>query len=110
MLICEKLRPHLAMLMGSIGFRGLVSRALTLASAEVPALCKVEVSDAGILQGLNKPGAPADAQAMAEGSVILIAELLGLMVAFIGEYLTLRMVGEVWVKMSPHELSFGKEK
>ena len=35
-LVCEKLRPHLAMLMGNAGFRALLSRALALAKAEVP--------------------------------------------------------------------------
>jgi hypothetical protein len=36
---------------------------------------------------------------MAEGSVVLVAQLLALLVAFIGENLTLRMVREVWPKL-----------
>ena len=34
-LVGEKLRPHLATLMGTVGFRALLSRALALANAEV---------------------------------------------------------------------------
>jgi hypothetical protein len=39
----EKLRPHLASLMGAGGFRALLARALTLAAAEIPWLRAVQV-------------------------------------------------------------------
>jgi hypothetical protein len=35
-LVGEKLRPQLATLMGNVGFRALLSRALALANAEAP--------------------------------------------------------------------------
>ena len=37
-----------------------------------------------------------------------VAQLLGLLVTFIGEELTLRLVREVWPKLSPNNLDFGK--
>src|ERR1051325_11602175 len=47
--VSEKLRPHLAMLMGSAGFRALISRGLALASADVPWLRAVHVKTDGSL-------------------------------------------------------------
>jgi len=43
-----------------------------------------------------------------EGRVVLLAQLLGLLVAFIGEDLTLRLVREVWPKLSINDVNFGK--
>jgi hypothetical protein len=43
-----------------------------------------------------------------EGGVVLLAQLLGLLVAFIGENLTLRLVREVWPKVPLDDLDFGK--
>jgi hypothetical protein len=45
-----------------------------------------------------------------EGRVVLLAQLLGLLVAFIGELLTLRLVRDVWPKLSLNDLDFGKEE
>ena len=50
-LVDEKLRRHLATLMGSLGFRALLSRALVLANAEVPWLRAVHVKTDGSLEG-----------------------------------------------------------
>ena len=43
-----------------------------------------------------------------EGGVVLLAQLLGLLVAFIGESLTLRLVREVWPQLPLDDLDFGK--
>lgn len=97
--ICEQLRPHLSMLMGRTGFRALLTRALVLAVAEVPGLRAVQVKTDGGLEGIVIPGARAGAPEMAEGSVVLIAHLIGLLFAFVGEDLTLRMLQELWPKL-----------
>jgi hypothetical protein len=49
---------------------------------------------------------------LSEGRVVLLAQLLGLLVAFIGESLTLRLVLEVWPKvpLEDLELSNGDKK
>jgi len=106
--VFEKLRPQLATLMGSTGFHALLSRALALANAEVPWLPAVHVKADGSLEGLNDREAQVDPEEIAEGRVILLAQLLGLLAAFIGENLTLRLVCEVWPKLSFNALDFGK--
>jgi hypothetical protein len=107
-LVAEKLRPQLATLMGNAGFRALLSRALALANAEVSWLRAVHVNTGGSFEGLDKLGAQVDPDEIFEGCVVLLAQLLGLLVAFIGEDLTLRLVREVWLKLSFNDLDFGK--
>jgi hypothetical protein len=96
--VCDKLRPQLATLMGNGGFRALLSRALALASADVPWLCAMQVKSDGTLGGWEDLPAHVDSDKFFEGRVILLAQLLGLLVAFIGEKLTLRLMREVWPK------------
>jgi hypothetical protein len=96
--VCEKLRPQLATLMGNGGFRALLSRGLALASAEVPWLRDVHVESDGTLAGLEKLPASLELDEFLEGGVVLLAHLLGLLVAFIGESLTVRLAREVWPK------------
>jgi hypothetical protein len=105
--VCEKLRPHLATLMGSTGFHALLSRALAVANAEDAWLRKVQVNADGSLEGLDELGGQLDPQEMAERSVVLIAQLFGLLGAFIGEKLTLQMVREVWPQLPLNDLDFG---
>ena len=106
-LVGEKLRPHLATLMGNVGFRALLSRALALANAEVPWLRAVHVKADGSLEGLDELEAQVDPDEIFEGCVVLLAQLLGLLVAFIGENLTLRLVREVWPKLSLNDVDLG---
>jgi hypothetical protein len=96
--VCEKLRPPLCALAGVAGYRSLLSRALTLAQTKVPGLSAVQVAADGSLQGLGELEPQIDKGHAGEGEVILIAQLLGLFLAFIGEALTLRLVQDV----SPH--------
>ena len=107
-LVGEKLRPQLATLMGNVGFRALLSRALALANAEVPWLRAVHIKADGSFDGLDELGAQVDPDEIFEGSVVLLAQLLGLLVAFIGELLTLRLVRDVWPKLPLNDLDFGK--
>jgi hypothetical protein len=107
-LVSERLRPHLARLMGKVGFRELLSRALVLANAEVPWLRAVRVKADGSFEGLDELGAQVGPDEIFEGRVVLLAQLLGLLVTFIGEELTLRLVREVWPKLSLNNFDFGK--
>lgn len=106
-LVGEKLRLHLTALMGNVGFRALLSRALALANAEVPWLRAVHVKADGSFGGLDDLGAQVGSEKIAEGSVVLLAQLLGLLVAFIGGSLTLRLVREMWPKIPLNDLDFG---
>lgn len=106
-LVCEKLRPQLAILMGKAGFRALLSRALALARTEIPWLRVLHVKADGSLEGMDEP-AQVDPKKITEGVIALITQLLGLLVAFIGENLTLGLINEVWPKLSLNDLNFGK--
>jgi len=106
--VCEKLGPHLATLAGKDGFRALLSRALALASAEVPWLRALHVKADGYLEALDGLTAQMDPDEMADGGILLVAQLLGLLAAFIGEDLTLRLVREEWPKLPLNDLDFGE--
>jgi hypothetical protein len=106
--VCEKLRPHLATLMGNTGFRALLSRALARAEADVPSLRAMQVKADGSLARLGEVEAQLDPEELAEGSVVLVAQLLELLAAFIGEHLMRRIVCDVWPKLALSDLGFGK--
>lgn len=106
-LVDEKLRPHLTTVMGNVGFRALLSRSLALANAEVPWLRAVHVKADGALEGLDELEAQVKPEEFAEGKIVLLAQLLGLLVAFIGENLTLWLVREAWPELSLKGLNLG---
>jgi hypothetical protein len=94
---CDRLRVTLARLVGADGFCSLMSRALALAKREVPSLEAARVLPDGSLVGLDGVRRDADA------GVIVVARLLGLLVTFIGESLTLGIVRDAW----PDQLAAG---
>lgn len=102
--VVEKLRPEMAKLMGNGGFRALLSRSLVLASEEVPWLRAVSVEVDGSLEGLDELYTQLDPTEFSEGKVVLVAQLLGLLVALIGPGLTTRLVGEIWPQISLNNL------
>ena len=108
--VTDTLRPHLAMLMGDGGVRALLARALALAKAEVPWLRAVNVNADGDLEGLVAIGSLLDPAEFLEGRVVLLAQLLGLLVAFIGPSLASRLVGEFWPQIPFQDRDFGKEQ
>lgn len=93
--VCEKLRISLTRFAGADGFTSLLRRALMLAQAEVPALQTVKVTVGGRLEGLEELVAGAENPGI-EAATAIIAHLLSLLVTFIGEPITLRLVREVW--------------
>jgi hypothetical protein len=94
--VCAKLRRPLITLAGVAGFRSLLVRALTLARAEAPSLSAVQVATDGSLKGLDELSSQTDKEQARDGGAILIAQLIGLLLTFIGEGLTLRLVQDVW--------------
>jgi hypothetical protein len=104
--VCERLRPHLAALMGKGGFHAVLSRALAVAGAEVRWLRVVKVNADGVLEGWEQAEKQVDAEEPTEAGALLVAHLLGLLVAFIGDNLTLRLVRDVWPKLSLEDLNF----
>jgi hypothetical protein len=104
--VIDALRPLVVNLMGIGGFRGLLSRAVVLGSEEVRWLRAVHVKADGALEGFEEHAQLTPAQ-FAEGKVVLLAQLLGMLVALIGVHLTLRLVLDVWPKLSLGDLDLG---
>jgi len=94
--VCERLRTRVAVLSGVSGFRALLSRALTISNREVPWLKKFRAKADGSLEGIDEIKERLADEEIFQGGLVLVAELVGLMIAFIGEDLTVRLVREVW--------------
>jgi hypothetical protein len=90
--VCETLRQPLVTLAGVASFRSLLSRALMLARVEAPSLSAVRVAADGSLQGLDELEPQIDKDQAGEAGVILIAQLLGLLLFFMGEGVTSRLL------------------
>lgn len=94
--VIEKLCARMIKLAGVQGFQTLLSRALTLAKAEAPALSTVHVRPDGTLQGFDGMASSLEPEVQKQAGTILVAHLLELLVTFIGEPLTLHLVRDVW--------------
>jgi hypothetical protein len=105
----EKLHRPLAALVGNSGFGALLSRALALASAEVPWLGALHVKTDGSLGGMADLELQADPARIAQGRVAVLAQLLELLREFIGENLTLQLMAEAWPKLVFNELHLDGE-
>jgi hypothetical protein len=108
--VCERLRQPLITLAGVAGFRSLLSRALTLARAEAPSLSGVQVEADGSLKGQDEFASQSNKEQASDGGAILIAQLIGLLLTFIGEGLTLRLVQDVWPEAVFDGRVFEKER
>jgi hypothetical protein len=110
--VYEKLRQSLGTFAGAAGFQSLAFRALTQAKSEAPGLWAVQVAADGSLQGLGEfepqsgefepqsgefePQLGSGKNQVSEGGVILIARLLGLLLIFLGQTLTLSLLRNSW--------------
>jgi len=101
--VYEKLRHGLSNFAGIAAFQSLASRALVLARTEAPSLNAVRVAWDGSLKGLDETELQFDIDKIGagefpacEGEIILIARLLGLLLIFLGEPLTLRLLYDTW--------------
>ena len=93
--VYERLRRQLAASVGADGFQALASRALALAKSESPRLSAVQVTANGDLRGLGEIESQTDANEDGEAGIILIAQLLGLFLTFLGEATTLRLIEDL---------------
>ena len=103
--VCMRLRPRLAVFVGKTGFHTLLSRVLALSAEEAPVLRSVRVTPDGLLETADELKAQADPGRLEEGGIILLAHLLGLLEAFIGEDLTVQIVRGVWPELSPADVN-----
>lgn len=97
--VCEKLRGPLAKFIGGIGFRSLLSRALVLAGAEVPWLRELQIKADGSLEGVCGLELKLDSRAAAEGEVVLVSQVLGLLLTFIGAGSTVSLLHKIWPEL-----------
>ena len=93
--VYEKLRRQLGAPVGANGFQALASRALALAKLESPRLSAVQVTENGALRGLGEVEFQANTDEDGEVGIILIAQLLGLFLSFLGEATTLRLIEDL---------------
>jgi hypothetical protein len=99
--VFEKLRRAMAKLLGTAGFSALLQRAVTLAQEEAPLeLASVHAKQDGSLDGLL--------ELKRRGEVTLVAHVLGLLVTFIGEGLTLQLLKDVWPTVKIASLDQGR--
>jgi hypothetical protein len=101
--VYEKLRQSLSAFAGVAAFESLAFRALTQAKSEAPGLWAVQVAEGGSLQGLGEfePQIDmdkdlADKLPVGDGGIVLITRLLGLLLMFLGEALTLSLLRNAW--------------
>jgi hypothetical protein len=97
-----KIRAPLVKLAGSAGFNMLLARAVALASKKEISLVHLRVEIDGSLSGLDEVrraasnGNGSEQHARDHGGAIILAELLGLLISFVGESLALALVREAW--------------
>ncbi|MFN0019949.1 MAG: hypothetical protein ACKVP0_16955 [Pirellulaceae bacterium] len=96
--VCDKLRISLTRFAGADGFNSLLRRSLTLARVDVPALQSVKLGPDGSLVGLEKLATEGESGEMevARAAMAITTHLLALLVTFVGEAITLRLVREAW--------------
>jgi hypothetical protein len=103
--VYERLRRQLGAPVGADGFQSLAIRALALAKSEFPRLKSVQVMANGALRGFNEVERRTNPDEDGEGGIILIAELLGLFLAMLGETTTLRLIEDLRLQAEVSEES-----
>src|ERR1039457_4434859 len=93
--VYEKLRRQLGAPVGVDGFQALASRALALAKSQSSRLSAVQVTANGGLRGLGDVESQSGTDEDGEAGIILIAQLLGLFLTFLGEATTLRLIEDL---------------
>jgi hypothetical protein len=93
--VYERLRRQLGAPVGTGGFQVLASRALALAQSQSPRLSAVQVAANGDLRGFGEVESQSGTNEDGEAGIILIAQLLGLFLTFLGETTTLRLIEDL---------------
>jgi hypothetical protein len=93
---CQKLGAYLENLVGASGSQDLISRAIVLANEETHWLREVKVGADGTLVGFREHSLERDNEEAESGGEDILAELLGLLITFVGEAQTLRHLDNAW--------------
>jgi hypothetical protein len=103
-----KLLLSLAELMGPVGCSALLARSVKLAALEVHWLISLRVGEDGNMEGLSGILASVSDAEVSDGEVVLLSQLIGLLVAFIGPALTLRLIKQLWPQLMFDNADFSK--
>jgi hypothetical protein len=100
--ICQKLGPDLSRLTSPSGSQAILSRALHVARAEFPFLegVRAGVVPDTCLQGLSERVHAVEIGEARDGLEAMLSVLLDLVVGFIGEGLTRRLVQDLWPELA----------
>ena len=93
--VYDRLRRQFSAPVGLDAFQVLASRALALAKSESRRLNSVQITANGGLRGLGEVESQTDTDEDGGAGIILIAQLLGLFVSFLGEATTLRLIEDL---------------
>ena len=95
---CQRLHKRLDPLVGVGGFRALLDRALYLAKIERPWLKEVEIHDypGCELKALNEAMTGRQSTEISETLTIILANVIWLLVTFIGEDIVYGLIEEAW--------------
>ena len=105
--VYERLRRQFRAPVGVEAFQALASRALALARSESPQLSAVQIAANGGLRGLGEVESQMDLDETDEAGIILIAQLLGLFLTFLGEATTLRLIEDLRLQVGVKTESVG---
>lgn len=110
--ICGPLHTRLAPLLSSAGFDALLGRALKLAARDFSFLTSVSARSisSGSLIGLSEAAESRTSAETTDALVAILANLIWLVILFIGENLGLRKVHEVWPDVPMTVLGSDSEK
>jgi hypothetical protein len=103
--VCQKLSPGVSRLVSPAGFQAILSRALHIVRAEFPLLTGVRAGSAPAtcLEGMGEHVHKIDTGEAVRELLAVLGTLLDLLVRFIGEDLTQRLVREVWPELPSRE-------
>lgn len=101
-LVNENLRHVLTQLTGAEGYASLLRRSVVLVGAEVPALRGAQLGANGDLEGVEQLLAHATL-GREQAAIAITAQMLELLVTFIGEHLTRRLIREACPETSAND-------
>jgi hypothetical protein len=106
--VSAELAAPLSTLAGKSGFEALLSRALSMTTAEFPRL-RLATVDAARGVNVSEIQPQLSAREFTQGEIALLANLLQLLCLFLGEMLVLRILRDIWPDASLNESDSAKE-
>lgn len=103
---CEQLRSQMSQVVGALGYSTLLAHALVLAKQEDPVVEQLSMDQSGALEWGNQP----ELSSRARATEILLTKLIQLLITFLGETVTLRLLQNVWPELSIVDSNPGTEE